>query len=352
MMFDVDRPNKKNSEHGSLFFVRRLLLLTSMFLLACQPNITLVPVTFSGLTMGTDYRITIIATSDQALSQLENDIVDELELVDRSMSTYRSDSEVSSINLAKENELLEISESLRLVLTEANEISQLTNGAFDITLGPIVDLWGFGPQGSIEKRPDKISLNALRVSIGYSKLRLNDKGLSKTNSATQIDLSGIAKGFAVDQVARLLTRNGHANYLIEIGGELRAKGKSLAGQPWRVGIEKPQEIGGIQKIVVLNDQAIATSGDYRNYILIDGKKYSHTIDHITIEPVLHKLALVSVVSTNASTADALATALMSMGDEDAVLFAQKNKIAAYFVIRTLDDGYDIKISEQFNNIVQ
>ena len=353
MISNTELSNKENSEHCSLFFIRSLMLVAITQLMACQPTVTQVARTFSGPVMGTDYRVTIVAGSDQDLSHFEEAIAAELERIDQSMSTYRTDSEVSDINRAEKNQLIKISASLRLVLTEAIEISKLSAGAFDITLAPIVDLWGFGPQASTQGRPDRAQIEALSESIGYDKLLLSEAGLRKANSNTNIDLSAIAKGFAVDRIAALLSDNGQHNYLVDVGGELRANGRNLEGQTWRIGIEKPQETGGVQEIVSLTNQAIATSGDYRNYIMMDGKRYSHTIDASTLEPVLHKLALVSVISANASTADALATAMMAMGEKLAVQFAQQNHIAAYFVIRTDDDAnYEIKISERFANNVQ
>jgi thiamine biosynthesis lipoprotein len=166
-------------------------------------------------------------------------------------------------------------------------------------------------------------------------------------------LSPIAKGYAVDKVASVIEAYGINDYLVNIGGELRASGKTVDAQLWRVGIEKPHILGGIQQIALLDNKAIATSGDYRNYLVVDGQQFSHTIDPITLKPVLHKLALVSVIADKASTADALATAMMVMGEEKAWSFALNNRLAAYFIVRGDENKpFVIKYTEEFERNLQ
>ena len=342
----------KNSEHCSLFLrkatVQIIYVVCSVFLIACQPGSIAETVIFTGPTMGTDYRVTLVVPSQYRYDHLESKILAQLESVNASMSNYLDDSEVSQINRLQVNHQLRLSTSTLEVISEAMHISDLSDGAFDITVGKAVKLWGFGADGEVNKRPTIEQLNALKTSVGYQNLRLQGSVISKQHSDTEIDLSAIAKGYAVDQIAKLLDLEDINNYLINVGGELRAKGHNSNHQVWRIAIEKPVELGGIQQIIVLQDKAIATSGDYRNYIVFNGKRYSHTIDPETLEPVLHHLALVSVISDRTSTADALATALMSMGEESALEFAKDQGLAAYFVIRTEDETkFEVSYTQNF-----
>lgn len=352
----------KNSEQSSLFlfllnncwlkarFLRNTAgwaLVCLLMLCACQQRPEAKSVTFSGPIMGTEYRITIVVPGPGDLDQLESDILTEMNAVNSSMSTYLVDSEISQINRLPAETLFVLSPQLNSVLSEALEISELSQGAFDVTVADAVNLWGFGPDGVITEQPSAEQLVQLQTSVGYENLRLIDSSLSKLNAATKIDLSAIAKGYAVDQVARLLQAKQLNNFLIDIGGELRLSGLNVDQRVWRVAIEKPQTLGGVQQVLELTDAAIATSGDYRNFIRIDGRKYSHTINPKTLTPVFHRLALVSVVSENASTADALATALMAMGEEAALEFAIRQDLVAYFVIRGDDDSYKISYTDKF-----
>ncbi|NNC99762.1 MAG: FAD:protein FMN transferase [Gammaproteobacteria bacterium] len=303
--------------------------------------------------MGTNYRITVVVAENLDLSHLEQQIIAQLQSVNQSMSTYLQNSELSQFNRQQANVQVELSEPLRAVISEALEISELSQGAFDITVADAVRLWGFGADGIVTRRPSDQRIAELKASSGYSNLTLETNRLSKAHSGTSIDLSGIAKGYAVDRVAQMLTASGVHDYLIDVGGELRASGRNADQQIWLIAIEKPQMAGGIQQIVELQDSAIATSGDYRNYLTIEGKKYSHTIDPVTLKPVFHRLALVSVLSERASRADALATALMVMGEDRAVEFAEQQDLAAYFVIRTDNDNqWVIKYTQKFAAILR
>ncbi len=296
----------------------------------------------SGPIMGTDYRITVVSDSNIDQEALHQDLLSVMNAVNGSMSHYDPSSELSKINVTDAGEAVSLSDSLNQVLIEAFAISELSNGAFDVTLGPIIDLWGFGVQGSITQRPSLIEMKKISESIGYSRLSLNNSVLIKSHSDTQLNLSAIAKGFAVDQVALALEQRNIHDYLVNIGGELRASGSNIDQNIWRVGIEKPELLGGIQQVVKLDNAAIATSGDYLNFLVFDKQRYSHTIDPISLAPVLHKLASVSVIHQNASTADAMATAIMAMGEERGFEFAELQQLAAYFVVRN-DAGEGIHI---------
>jgi thiamine biosynthesis lipoprotein len=358
----------KNSEHGSLFLFllsidwireklgarpRVLALVCVLMLCACQQRPEAQSVTFSGPIMGTEYRITVVVPVADALDQLELDILAEMNAVNSSMSTYLVDSELSQINRLPAYTPFVLSPELNSVLSEALEISELSQGAFDVTVADAVNLWGFGPNGTITAQPSPEQLVSLQASVGYKNLRLVNGSLSKVNAATKIDLSAIAKGYAVDQVARMLKAKRFNNFLIDVGGELRLSGLNVDKRVWRVAIEKPQTLGGVQQVLELTDAAIATSGDYRNFININGRKYSHTISPKTLKPVFHRLALVSVISENASTADALATALMAMGEAAALEFARDKDLIAYFVIRGDDEGsYKVSYTDKFARFLQ
>ena len=305
-----------------------------LLLAGCQPHQPINrQVVFSGPIMGTQYRITVVVDSDQDVEQLEKSAIAAMQRVNQSMSTYIENSELNKINQAPADLAIQVSSGLAEVLAQAKWISSISEGAFDITLAPAINLWGFGPQGAVTKKPDARTLSKLRSSIGYQYIQLQGQELRKTNDKVSLDLSAIAKGYGVDQVAIALEQRGVFAYLIDIGGELKASGRNIDQAVWQIGIEKPHVLGGIQKVVPLANKAIATSGDYRNYHIIDGQQYSHTIDAKTLSPVFHKLALVSVMHESASIADGLATAMLAMGEQEALSFADKQELSAYFLIR-------------------
>ena len=324
-----------------------------VMLSACQQRPAAQSVTFSGPIMGTEYRITVVVPGLEDIDQLEIDVLAEMNAVNSSMSTYLVDSELSQINRLPADTPFVLSPELNLVLAEALEISELSQGAFDVTVADAVNLWGFGPDGTITVQPSEEQLARMQASVGYKNLRLINGSLSKLKGATKIDLSAIAKGYAVDQVARMLLSKQLSDFLIDVGGELRLSGLNVDQRVWRVAIEKPQTLGGVQQVLELTNTAIATSGDYRNFISIDGRKYSHTINPKTLMPVFHRLALVSVISEDASTADALATALMAMGEAAALEFSTRQDLAVYFVIRGDDeDSYEVSYTDKFARFLQ
>ena len=213
-------------------------------------------------------------------------------------------------------------------------ISDETGGAFDITVGPLVNIWGFGPEGEIENIPADLVINQTKEKTGYQNLlvRMDPPALKKKFPDLYCDLSAIAKGFGVDKIAELLKGLGVNNFMVEIGGEVRTAG--LNGQlPWRIGISTPDERQGIQSVVDLNNDCIATSGDYHNYFEKDGKRYSHTIDPVSGKPITHNLASVSVIFPNCTGADAYATALNVMGPTDALNFARERKLPVLMIVK-------------------
>jgi thiamine biosynthesis lipoprotein len=255
------------------------------------------------------------------------------------MSTYRLDSEISTFNDSVASEWFDVSHETALVVAEAQRVSALSGGAFDATVGSLVNLWSFGPDDRPQRMPTDEELEAAMRQVGHGSIdvRASPPALKKAHTDVSIDLSGIAKGFGVDQLAAFLDSVGVAAYLVDIGGEMRATGRKSDGSPWRVGIEKPADTPNaprqILRTIELHDQALATSGDYRNFFEVAGTRYSHTIDPRTGRPIEFGLASVSVVHPTCMTADALATALMVLGADEGYNFAVEHDLAVLFVVR-------------------
>ena len=284
--------------------------------------------------MGTTYHITVIA--DQLPpSDIEQQIDQLLSKVDHSMSTYKKDSEISRFNRLNVGQQLEISQEFADVLQISREIWQLSEGAFDPTLGPLVDLWGFGPKATGDLIPSDQDITAALKNTGFDGVVL--KGLTLTkNKPVALDLSAVAKGYAVDIVSNYLEMNALPDYLVEVGGEIRVSGFNSEGMPWRVAIEQPQLLASVNKIVGLTDMSIATSGDYRNYFERDGIRYSHTIDPRTGKPIDHNLASVTVLIDSCAEADAWATAFSVLGAQQSIELAEKLDLAMYMLVRQND----------------
>jgi thiamine biosynthesis lipoprotein len=258
------------------------------------------------------------------------------------MSTYRDDSELSRFNRFAANEPFPVAPETLEVFRIAREVSDLSGGAFDVTVGPLVAAWGFGATDRVPAPPSAAEITALRARVGFDRIEIDPGAgtLTKTRADVESDLSAIAKGYAVDQVAAALRELGHGNFLVEVGGEVRAGGRRLDGALWRVAIEKPDSaLRGIYEVVSLRDVALATSGDYRNYYEVGGRRISHTIDPRTARPIDHTLASVSVLHADAVHADALATALNVLGPEAGYALAEREGLAAYFLVRRDDEGF-------------
>jgi len=330
-----------------------LLFLLTVFLGACQPEPDYTAL--EGMTMGTTWSVTISARlPDRDRRALLNDIQTRLDEIEGTMSTYMKDSELSRVNRTHETDWIDISEDLYTVITGAMEISHLTGGAFDITIGPVVNLWGFGPDEREDTVPSAEAIQALLDKTGYSKLKLglSPPSIRKTEPELYLDLSGIAKGYGVDEIGALLESKNIHNYLVDIGGEILAGGKNPEGTAWRIGIEKPLPgERSVQQTVSIRNTALATSGDYRNYFEEDGVRYSHTIDPRTGYPVRHNLASVTVLHESAMTADTLATALLVMGATEGLKFAARDRLPAYFIINT-GDAFIERHTEPFRRYLE
>ncbi|EAQ78102.1 ApbE-like lipoprotein [Blastopirellula marina DSM 3645] len=290
--------------------------------------------------MGTTYSVKLIASgADFSTASLQKQVDERLVEINQQMSTYIPDSELSRFNQSPAGNWFPVSQALADVVARAKEISEQSDGAFDVTVGPLVNLWSFGPDNRPEKVPSDEAIAAALANVGDAKLevRLDPPALKKSRDALYVDLSAIAKGYGVDQIAQLVADSGAQSYMVEIGGEVRAVGRKSDGSLWRIAIEKPTPgARAIQEIVELSNQSLATSGDYRQHFVEDGQIYSHTIDPQTGRPLPHPPASVSVLHADCAAADAFATTLMVLGPERGYNWAEQNKLAVLFLIRGAD----------------
>lgn len=291
----------------------------------------------SGTTMGTSYNLTLVPSDGQKIDPtvIKEKIDARLADINFKLSTFKNDSEVSRFNQHYSMDWMPVSAETAAVIKASQEISWLTNGAFDITIAPLVNLWGFGSTINFQLLPDVETVEELLSDVGYQHLELqqNPPALRKTNKAITINLAAIAKGYAVDVIANLLTDKQINNFMLEIGGEIITRGSKRNQQPWIIGIENP--VSGqrsVRKKLFLKDVAMATSGDYRNYFEYQGERYSHTINPTTGYPVKHQLASVTVITSSCMRADALATAIMVMGPKAGLAFAEQQRLAIYMLV--------------------
>ena len=329
------------------------LLLSAMALFLCLRSASAAEVAkLSGETMGTYWQVTLAhLLADAAGKTLHTRIEEVLEAVNAGMSTYREDSELMRFNRSTESGVQAISPELRLVLAKALQISRESDGAYDVTVGPLVNLWGFGPARRDSKPTDGEIAEALAL-VGYDKLQLDDDGLRKTIPGVFVDLSSIAKGYGVDAVGAAVMEAGYRDFLVEIGGEVRAYGQKF-GKPWRVGIERPQagSRGKVEDVVHMGAAlpAMATSGNYRNYIDHDGETAYHIIDPKSGKSRHSALLSATVLAADCMTADAYATALMVLGDDKALDFADAHGLAAELIFAASAPGqFEIKRSRAFD----
>lgn len=315
----------------------------------------IVETVLSGSTMGTTYTVKVVVRDgeDPSTDRLEIMIENELAGVDNAMSTYIDTSEVMAFNRLGEGDC-PVSDELLEVVAEAQRVARLSGGAFDITVGPLVEAWGFGPRGDAEP-PSDATIGELLAVTGFEHIAVDreNRSLHKGSPEVRIDLSAIAKGFAVDLVTRALLRDGRANFMVEVGGEVRTFGRNADSEVWRIGIERPLADGrAVHTVVPLPDMALATSGDYRNFIFRDGVRISHTIDPRIGRPIAHDLASVSVIHASCMTADALATALEVLGPEEGVALAESHAIPALFLVRTGEGTFEERRSSLWSALIE
>jgi len=305
---------------------------------------------FSGITQGTTYSVKILADNSDRKATLAQLIQARLDNIDKTLSTYRPDSEISRFNQHNQTTPFPVSKDFLEVVQLATNVSKAASGAFDITAAPLIDAWGFGSGEKNEQPPTENEIQEIRKRIGYNKIEIDPAAstLRKTQSDVVCNINAIAQGYTVDKIAEDLDAEGIANYMVEVGGEVRAKGQNIRGVPWQIGIEKPIATGrALAQIVALTDTSLSTSGDYRNYYEKDGVRFSHTIDPQTGRPITHTLASISVIHPQCSLADAFATAIMVLGPEKGYDFAQKQKLPALFIIHTGDDKFTEKTTPEF-----
>ena len=309
-----------------------------------------------GAVMGTRWNAKVVGVSDPAQADaLAATIQAALDDVDGAMSTYKATSELSTLNDAPVGQPRPVSAALGAVFDVAVEVAEASGGAFDVSVGPLVDLWGFGAGKPAEQPPTDADLEALGVAVGREAFAWQ-KGVgegagsfSRNDARTRVDLSAVAKGFGVDRAAAALKEQRQTRFLIEVGGEVVVRGLAPGRRPWMLGVEQPDAAtGAILQAVPMVDVALATSGDYRNFRMVDGKRVSHTIDPRTRRPITHALASVSVLATDCAHADAWATALNVLGPDAGLAKANELGLAALVVVRREDGTMDARPSARWD----
>jgi thiamine biosynthesis lipoprotein len=294
-------------------------------------------IVLSGPTMGTIYSVKVVRAPREITAHgLRTAIEEELQHIDNLMSGYREDSEIARFNAARSTEWVEVSDDLAKVVATALEVSAESDGAFDVTIAPLVRLWGFGSQDQEpDQLPDRAAVDHMRERIGHEKLhvRATPPSLRKDVPELTVDLNGIAPGFAVDRIASRMEALGLSDYMIDIGGEVKVRGRNSALEPWRIAVEKPVDADPSAPFAILSlkDVAVTTSGEYRHYYERDGRRYSHTIDPRTGEPISHALASVVVIAARSDYADAWATAFNVLGATEGYELAERRSMPVMFI---------------------
>jgi thiamine biosynthesis lipoprotein len=330
------------------------LVLAGLVLAACEPAPPDPTVRITGSTMGTGYDLKLVPEPGQTVpADFKNRVEELLARVNRQMSTYDPDSELSRFNRNPSTDWVAVSSELQQVIAEALRISELSGGAFDITVGPLVNLWGFGPEPRHDRVPSEEAIAQARERVGYWRLHAREEppALKKDRADLYVDLSASAKGYGVDQLAALAETAGIHNYLVSIGGEIRARGHNGQGQHWTIAIEQPApDRRAVERLIRLGDRSVSTSGDYRNFFEQNGQRYSHIINPRTGRPVLQALASVTVISDRSMVADATATALMAAGPDFGFQLATDHHLAAFFVL-TGPDGFRERYTPEFEPLL-
>ncbi|MDR6161267.1 thiamine biosynthesis protein ApbE [Pseudomonas moraviensis] len=304
-----------------------------------------------GSTMGSTWSVKYVRHAGVAdPAQVRGEVETILGEVDQQMSTYRSDSAIERFNSLPADSCQSMPAAVLELIRVGEQLSTQSEGSYDLTVEPLMNLWGFGPQGREEIIPDEIALAEVMQRVGHQHLRIDGNRLCK-DAAVEVDFNSIAAGYAVDAIAARLQGMGIANYLVEATGELKAKGSKPDGSAWRIAVEEPRDDQQVaERIIDVDGYGVSTSGDYRNYFLQDGRRYSHTFDARNGRPVLHELASVTVIHPSALMADGLSTLLLILGPERAQDYAQKHDIAAFFVLRA-DTGFVTRSSQAFAQLV-
>ncbi|WP_069384775.1 FAD:protein FMN transferase [Halomonas caseinilytica] len=327
-----------------------LIMLLAILLAGCSERKLEAPVTLQGDIFGTFYQVTIAdPITAERRDALEQGILDELEAVDASMSTYRDDAELVAFNKSPVDEWQTLSAPLIHVMDIARSVGEASGGAFDVTVGGLVNLWSFGPEARPEEVPEDTLIEQRLAEVGMETLELDvASNRARRLKDVFVDLSGVAKGYATDQVAAYLADQGVENYLVNLGGEVKVDGhRDGADEPWRIGVEVPRNgRPQAEHVLPLEDTSVATSGDYRNYFEADGRRYSHTIDPRTGRPIQHRLASVTIIDPSNARADAWATAMTVLGEREGMTLAQRHDLAVLMLVRQ-GDGWQSLASPAF-----
>lgn len=331
--------------HGEAFMSKPwVAVLAALLLSGCGESIE----SFGGPTMGSQYSlkyVTAVGVPEPAVLKVEVDSL--LAEIDRQMSGWRADSDLSRFNRLPAGACQAMPAAVLTLVRVGEQLAQESGGAFDLTLAPLLELWGFGPQSRGEQVPSAEQIAAARAAVGHRHLSIEGERLCKA-AAVQLDLNSIAAGYSVDRIGQRLAELGVQSYVLDVTGELKAVGRKPDGEPWRIAIEEPRDDRQVaQKVLELDGLGVSTSGDYRNYFERDGQRYSHTLDPQTGAPIRHRLAAVTVLDPSALRADGLSTLLMVLGPERGFAHAEQAGIAAFFVTRT-DRGFATRGTSAFN----
>ncbi len=308
----------------------------------------------SGQTMGTTYNVTCVLAGSVTLGDVRTTIKRALKRVNRSMSIFDCQSEISRFNAKRDTQPLLISKHFYKVLSQAALVASLSNGAWDGTLKPAVDLWGFGSKDKPKQKPSDQAIAESGRHVGFSKIQFYKTGrqsyISKKDPLVTLDLGSIAKGYGVDHVASVLRKLGLMRFIVEVGGEIYVSGEKTDGEPWVIGINSPEKSAAVTDVFVtlaLKDQAIATSGDYRNWIDLNGESFSHTLDPRTLRPLQNNIVSVSVIAPTCTLADGLTTALIVLGPQvGATMIENMPEIKALIVTKE-NQTYTVHSSPSF-----
>ena len=337
-------------------FLRMALLSVVLLLAGCDNASTPVApkvaaMVLEGKTMGTFWRVSVVGIDNARADQLRQKVQQQLDADDQLLSTWKNDSALMRFNHSSSLTPWPVNEAMADIVTESLRIGYKTQGAMDITVGPLVNLWGFGPDKQPVKTPTQAQIDVAKARTGLAFLSvINRSGrqyLQKSIPDLFVDLSTVGEGYAADHLARLMTEEGISRYLVSVGGALVSRGMNADGQPWRVAIQKPTDReNAVQAIVDINGHGISTSGSYRNYYELDGQRISHVIDPQTGRPITHKLVSVTVIAPTALEADGWDTGLMVLGPQKAQQVVREQGLAVYMIMKE-GDGFTTWMSPQF-----
>ncbi|MEQ6277445.1 FAD:protein FMN transferase ApbE [Kluyvera huaxiensis] len=337
-------------------FLRMALVSVVLLLAGCDNASTPVApkaaaTVLEGKTMGTFWRVSVVGIDNARADQLRQKVQQQLDADDQLLSTWKNDSALMRFNHSSSLTPWPVNEAMADIVTESLRIGYKTQGAMDITVGPLVNLWGFGPDKQPVKTPTQAQIDVAKARTGLAFLSvINRSGrqyLQKSIPDLFVDLSTVGEGYAADHLARLMTEEGISRYLVSVGGALVSRGMNADGQPWRVAIQKPTDReNAVQAIVDINGHGISTSGSYRNYYELDGQRISHVIDPQTGRPITHKLVSVTVIAPTALEADGWDTGLMVLGPQKAQQVVREQGLAVYMIMKE-GDGFTTWMSPQF-----